>query len=231
MKIVTLSFDDGILQDERLIGILDECGLKCTFNLNSGLLGNVDALPLPGKTVNHTKVSPDRVRSLYAGHEVAAHTLHHPDLKALPHDKIVEEVERDRTNLEALAGKEVIGFAYPGGHPNYNECVLSAVRVTGVRYARNIENTGGFSLPEDFLLWRPTVQADDPVRLNRTVDRFFSEADEGIRVLFIWGHSYEFDYYDTWEEIGHIFRRFKGRKDVVPMTNGEIYRLCKEKGI
>ena len=35
-KAVTLSYDDGVEQDRELIGILDQAGLKCTFNLNSG---------------------------------------------------------------------------------------------------------------------------------------------------------------------------------------------------
>ena len=36
-KALTLSYDDGVEQDERLMQILDRHGLKCTFNLNSGL--------------------------------------------------------------------------------------------------------------------------------------------------------------------------------------------------
>ena len=38
-KAVTFSFDDGVTQDVRLIGILDRYGLKATFNLNPSLLG------------------------------------------------------------------------------------------------------------------------------------------------------------------------------------------------
>ena len=34
-KAVTLSYDDGVVFDKKLIQILDEYGLKCTFNLNS----------------------------------------------------------------------------------------------------------------------------------------------------------------------------------------------------
>ena len=36
-KAVTLSYDDGTIYDEKLIGILNQYGLKATFNLNSGL--------------------------------------------------------------------------------------------------------------------------------------------------------------------------------------------------
>ena len=33
LKAVTFSFDDGVLQDQKMIDILDNYGLKATFNL------------------------------------------------------------------------------------------------------------------------------------------------------------------------------------------------------
>ena len=36
-KALTVSYDDGVRQDKRLIEILQKYGLKRTFNLNSGL--------------------------------------------------------------------------------------------------------------------------------------------------------------------------------------------------
>lgn len=36
-KSLTLSYDDGVQQDIRLVDILNKHGLKGTFNLNSGL--------------------------------------------------------------------------------------------------------------------------------------------------------------------------------------------------
>ncbi len=35
-KALTLSYDDGVEQDRRLMQIMDAHGLKGTFNLNSG---------------------------------------------------------------------------------------------------------------------------------------------------------------------------------------------------
>ena len=37
-KAVTFSYDDGIEQDKRLVDIFNTYGLKCTFNLNSGIM-------------------------------------------------------------------------------------------------------------------------------------------------------------------------------------------------
>ena len=36
-KALTLSYDDGVVQDIRLIDIMNKHGLKGTFNINSGL--------------------------------------------------------------------------------------------------------------------------------------------------------------------------------------------------
>ena len=36
-KVLTLSYDDGVVQDIRLIEILNKYGIKATFNINTGL--------------------------------------------------------------------------------------------------------------------------------------------------------------------------------------------------
>ncbi len=38
-KYFTLSFDDGLEQDKRVIRLMRQYGLKGTFNLNAGLFG------------------------------------------------------------------------------------------------------------------------------------------------------------------------------------------------
>lgn len=42
LKAVTFSYDDGTTQDIRLIELLNKYGLKCTFNLNSGLWAKLE---------------------------------------------------------------------------------------------------------------------------------------------------------------------------------------------
>jgi len=42
IKAVTLSYDDGVEQDIRLIEIMKKYGLKGTFNINSGLYAPED---------------------------------------------------------------------------------------------------------------------------------------------------------------------------------------------
>lgn len=47
-KHFTPSFDDGLEQDKKLIVLLKQYGLQCTFNLNGGLLENKDYITCIG---------------------------------------------------------------------------------------------------------------------------------------------------------------------------------------
>ena len=105
MKAITFSYDDGVTQDIRLIEIFNKYNLKCTFNLNSGKLGMEGSLSWPdGKSVNHTKVKAEDVKAIYDGHEVAVHSLTHPNLTKLSDEEIIRQVEQDRINLSELCG-------------------------------------------------------------------------------------------------------------------------------
>ena len=99
MKALTFSYDDGVLQDKRLIDIFNKYNLKATFNLNSERFGLEGQLIRGGKQINHTKVNAQDVKTIYGGHEVAAHTLTHPNLCKLEKEEIMRQVEQDRLNL------------------------------------------------------------------------------------------------------------------------------------
>ena len=102
-KCVTLSYDDGVTQDIRLIELFDRYGLKCTFNLNSGLFGleaSRNDFPNP---VRNDRLPREQVEKAYKNHEIAVHTLTHPKLQYLDRETIAYEVLEDRRNLEEIA--------------------------------------------------------------------------------------------------------------------------------
>lgn len=114
MKALTFSYDDGVTQDIRLIELFNKYGMKATFNLNSELLGRDGELLRNGVVVSHNKNKSQEIKYIYSGHEVAAHTLTHPNLKAVLEDQeIIRQVEQDRLNLSEMCGYEVVGMAYP----------------------------------------------------------------------------------------------------------------------
>ena len=83
-KAFTLSSDDGVTQDTRLTELMRKYGIKGTFHLNSGLMGDRDWLIQPGIDVSHYKLRRDEIKEVYDGFEIAVHTMTHPDLTTVP---------------------------------------------------------------------------------------------------------------------------------------------------
>ena len=140
-RALTFSYDDGVLQDRRLVGILNDHGLKGTFNIGSGVLGYVDPTGLM------TKLQPEEIAPLYAGHEIASHGLYHSALTALGGPAALYEIIEDRRRLEELSGGIVRGFAYPFGA--YDASVKQLLAAAGMAYARAVSYTH-LTLPTTF---------------------------------------------------------------------------------
>ena len=222
-KYVTLSFDDGTVQDVRFIGLLNKYGVKSTFNLNSGLFGTKHRIIHDGIDCDHTEITADMVRELYAGHEVAVHTVSHPNLAKLDSDGVFREVEGDRLALEALCGYPIIGMAYPGG-PFYTEETISTILTrTPIRYARNVRSSYTFAPPARYMEWSPTCKLEDEALFD-LCERFkAAEADEAVLLFYVWGHSFELDKYKSWDRFERFLDTIAGMEDTAYVTNGEFY--------
>lgn len=222
-KAITFSYDDGITQDIRLIEIFNKYNLKATFNLNSELLGGTNTLIRNGKEISHNKNKASDVRYIYDGHEVAAHTLTHPFLPDIKDEgDIIRQVEQDRLNLSELVGYEVVGMAYPCGGQNNDERTARIIRDhTGIKYARGIETSLSFTPSNDLYRYKPTLYHHEQWdKLFETAERFLA-ADEGV--LYIWGHSYEFDIYpERWDLFEEFCSIISGRQDIFYGTNKEV---------
>ena len=225
MKALTFSYDDGVEQDKRLIEIFNKYGLKCTFNLNSELLGRPGMLNIAGKPINHNKVQPEEVRELYKGHEVAVHTLTHPLLPNIADDaEIIRQVEEDRKNLSALCGYEVIGMAYPCGGQNHDDRVARLIREnTGVKYCRTIISNHSFEPQADLYKFKPSVyhcaEFDKMVEMGK---QFLELEADKPQIFYVWGHAYEFDYNENWDEFEEFCKMMSGRDDIFYGTNKEV---------
>lgn len=221
-KAITFSFDDGVTQDIRLIEILNKYGLRATFNINSALLGLGGKLDRNGICVSHNKISASDVRQIYEGHEIAVHTLTHPNLTSLDDNTIVHQVETDRLILSGLAGNEVVGMAYPCGGVNNDDRVASVIKErTGIKYARTITSTDSFDKQSNLFRFNPSVYYIDEC-FEKTVDRFLALEAKEPQLLYIWGHSYEMDAeYISWDTFERICKKLAHREDIFYGTNKE----------
>ena len=94
--------------------------------------------------------------------------------------------------------------------------------------ARTVQSTHAFALPEDFLLWHPTCQHDDPA-LDTLCDAFLNLKPRfDMPVFYLWGHSYEFDVHEHWARIELFAARMSRKDDIWYATNGEIYTYARD---
>ena len=219
-KAVTFSYDDGTVQDARLIDLFQKYGIKGTFNLCSEWLPRHKGDPFVGR---NPKVCREDVRALYAGQEIAAHTLNHLHLTKCEDGEVIRQVEEDRRILSDLAGYEVVGLAYP-----YTDCdgrVMELIKNhTGIRYCRaGSKKPPDFEVPTNLLRVNATVFHLKFEEMMTLAQEFIALEADSPKLFYVYGHSYELD--DTpggWEKLEELLRLISNREDIFYGTNREV---------
>ncbi len=224
-KVLTFSYDDGRVQDMRLIELMDKHGLKGTFNINTGLYAPEDY----ERQQFDGRMKLSEAQALYGGspHEVATHGLTHPFLERLPLPSLLTEVLEDRNNIEQQYHTITRGMAYPYG--TYNDDVIECLQKCGIVYARTVKSTGKFLFPENWLAWHPTCHHGDK-KLMELAKRFVETPllhPQDNWLFYVWGHSFEFDRHNNWHIMEEFTEYVSGRDDVWYATNIEIYDYVK----
>lgn len=228
-KAVTLSYDDGCTHDLRFKKIIDEYGLKCTFNLNSSYIPEEkDDWRLSKKTLlDEFKNSP---------HEIAVHGAFHKAPGIVSSTEFIDDVLSCRKELERLFGRIVQGMAYPDsgithivpGSPDYLR-IREYLQGLGILYARSLAGDNDkFDLPTDWYNWLPTAHHTNP-ELFSYLDAFLAplpdyRARRTPRLFYLWGHSFEFANNDDWDLLERFCKKVAEKKEEIWFaTNGEIY--------
>lgn len=206
-KALTMSYDDGKAADRRLVDMFNRSGIKGSFHINGGLLGEGD------------RISAEEAAELYKGHEISAHTLTHPTIARCPKEQLVHEVMEDRKLLERMAGYTVRGMSYPNG--SYSNEIKAMLPMLGIEYSRVVQASGGYGMPEDWHEWRPTCHHNN--RLMEHAEAFAAlHKTQYLYLMYVWGHSYEFDNDNNWELMERFCEFAGGRDDIWYATNIEI---------
>jgi len=218
-KAVTFSYDDGVEQDIRLIQIFNRYGMKCTFNLNSGLMNDNGCwITADSKRINRMKA--DSLPELYKGHEIAVHCLTHANLTELDDNSVKKEILEDKSNLERIFGCKINGMAYPYGA--YDMRIMQILKECGIKYCRTTEDTHNFELPENLLAYGSSCHHSYE-NIFGMAEEFLNYKGEKPAVFCIWGHSYEFYLENNWERIEKLCSMLSGHDDVFYGTNSEVY--------
>jgi len=223
-KAITFSYDDGTVQDIRLIELLNKYNLKCTFNLNSELLSTPRILIRNNNRINHYKIHKNDVKYVYEGHEIAVHTLTHPNLTKCEDKEVIRQVELDRQNLSELAGYDVVGMAYPGGGINNDDRVAEIIKNnTGIKYSRTITSNECFDPQTNLYRFNPTGWHLDFDKMMSLGKEFIEMKTDTPKIFYIWGHSFEMDYdSDCWVKLEEFFKLISNRNDIFYGTNKEV---------
>lgn len=217
MKAFTLSYDDGVYNDVRFVELINRYGLKCTFNLNSGIMTPDHRFTCKGKEIR--RLGKDEIGSLYDGHEIAAHGLTHPHPLELDDDALRHEISEDISRLEQQFGKRPVGFAYPYGE--YDDRLCRILEENGIKYARTVNSTGSFDLQTDLIRFNPTCHHNDP-QLMEHARRFAESKPDKPQLFYLWGHSFEFEADNSWEMFEEFCKYISGRDDIFYATNAEV---------
>jgi peptidoglycan/xylan/chitin deacetylase (PgdA/CDA1 family) len=128
---VSLTFDDAWeSQYFNALPVLEAAGYKGTFYLTT----------VPIEQRWNLFMTPAAVQEIAAkGHEIAGHTLIHPDLTAIPIDSVRRELIASRNYLQTLTNRMVTSFAYPFG--NNTPAIQTEVANAGYSSARTVAYT------------------------------------------------------------------------------------------
>ncbi len=220
-KALTMSYDDGRKYDIPLIKIFNKYNIRATFHLNS----NIDKDPLSIRKYGKRIDINNNLLSIYKGHEIACHTADHIPLNNCPLTQSIMQIVENRKALENILKYPVRGFSYPYGL--YNEKIKDILENLGIEYARTVKVTNNFDLPDDFYEWNGTCRHIDENLMN-LCDEFLSiNQSNRLNLMYVWGHSYEFERDNNWSLIEDFCRKVGNRNDIWYATNIEIVDYLK----
>lgn len=232
---VTTSWDDGYPSDLRLADLLDKHGAHGTFYVPNR---NSEGRPV---------LNSADIRRIGQRFEIGGHTLDHVVLTKLPPARAHEQVVGNKHAMEDLLGRELRIFAYVRGR--YDDTVIDIVKKTGFRFARTVKNLAShpgddpFRIPTTTQFFAHTlatglrnfVSGGATIRraavLSRIVgtphlaNRCTRAADTCARsggYFHLWGHSWELDQHDLWDELDRLLSSLRDR-NVLFVSNSDWY--------
>lgn len=223
-KAVTLSYDDSIEADKKLVDLMEQYQIKGTFNLIPGWFKEEGE---EQQDDTYRLVSPKKALEIYNSPmvEVANHGYTHKFMSSLTSAEMADDMVTCRKELETLFERDVRGMAYPYGW--YSEELKQVLKMCGVVYSRTVCATGSFGMPSDWLTWHPTCHHDNPELLNMAKHFVEEEVQDSVQLFYVWGHTFEFERNNNWEVMEEFMKTVSGKEDIWYATNIEIYDYVK----
>jgi peptidoglycan/xylan/chitin deacetylase (PgdA/CDA1 family) len=223
--IITTSWDDGDILDERVADLLDRHGIRGTFYVT--------------RRFRPHRLPDERIRALATRHEIGGHTLSHPDLTRLSRAAKENEIASGKKWLEDVTGKTVAMFCYPFGR--FDTETKASVAKAGFKGARTTRQFVLARQPDRFALattlhahpmvlrcdnardfgayilsstgganrWRGSLGVVTSMLRGwpRFAEALFRRAARDPDAVFhLWGHSWEIEASNMWGQLDSFLR-------------------------
>ncbi|HEX8815448.1 MAG TPA: polysaccharide deacetylase family protein [Terriglobales bacterium] len=238
-RYITVSVDDGALEDPRAADLLRKHGLKATFYI-------------PAKNPERAVMAPATIREIAKDFEIGGHTVNHISLHSLSDRQAQAEISEGKKWLDDLLGQASVSFCYPQG--KFNRKTPSLVQAAGFLGARTcLFNL--HSVPANPFLWGLTTHACDHsaaiqarhalIEGNlRGLRNFFfiynlatgwrdhfargmEHVDRHGGIVHLYFHSWEIDQLGQWGALDAALAS-AARRGFASVTNGDLFRQWAE---
>jgi peptidoglycan/xylan/chitin deacetylase (PgdA/CDA1 family) len=234
--VFSCSVDDGHPSDIKVAELLSKHGLLGTF-----------FIPIKNREGREV-LAPPLIREIGQKFEIGSHTYDHCYLNSVDMAEAQYQVSKGKHQLEALLGKKVTGFCYPGG--KYRQTHVAMVQATGFEYARTTMNLcfeagqQPFEMPTTYQFYphsrdvyvRNFAKAGNWSRRHAGlrvamlhsdwIERLyalFDHACEHDGVFHLWGHTKDIEMLDAWQELDRFLAHVASKTAPTDrMTNEQL---------
>ena len=195
-------WDDGDVDDIRLVEILRKHGARATFNITPGGWKSTRRLAHRFKGEYPVyRLMLEEMPQVYAGFCIGGHTMTHPNLDDIDAGWALTELVECKRYIEKHFGQTTCGMAYPCGA--YDAAVKDLVHQAGYLYARTTKYV-------DLRL-----NLDDPMALHTQCHFLapnfwekFAAAKAVDADFYFWGHTFELMGNEArWQELDAMIGR------------------------
>ena len=128
-RTAVITFDDGYVDNLAACEELQKRGLRATWFIVSGSIGQPPRWPADGRPATRLLNAAELREMRESGMEIGSHTVNHVRLTETDDTRLMQELTDSRATLEDLLGHAVSSFAYPYGA--YDARCAEAVKRTG----------------------------------------------------------------------------------------------------
>ena len=237
MKIITTSWDDGALEEFKLVELLTKYNIPATFYI-------------PKTNPERTVITEIQIKELAAMFEIGGHTLNHVFLTKVDTAKQWQEIEGCFSWLREILDVVPQSFCAPKGL--YNPAIVKMVQEAGfinLRTTHLLENQL-LDLKNDLPLLHTTLQLYEHSKLTYlkhllkrkklstlvnwlvlnaetdllklTEKHLCAIRKKGVGCFHLWGHSWEIEKYQLWKKLEAVFKLLSNQQDFSFLQNKEI---------